>query len=728
MDQEKIDKFRKEQQEAKLRKENMDALNNVSNSVKTSSEATKQQLETVTRDIAKSSDIEEVIKQLKETQLASYLSGAQKQSVILADSTDLGEAVAGLGTKLDALTKSLAEEKSDAKLIATVKEELSKVVSALNEDTDGELVSAIDGLRPLLENINVSPVVNVPESVVNVDIPKIDFKPLSSDIKEVTKAVKAIKQPTLDTSALLAATKKVSDAISGLSFPVPNYVLPFKDVEGKAAQVQLDSNGKVPIAGTISVDTTGLATATNQTGGSQKTQIVDAGGDAVTVTGGKLDVNATASLAGVALPIAGATEAVGVAIVDGSGNQITSFSGGTQYSDGDANADPTGTVSMGTDGTNIFAIHTDTAGDVQVDVLSSALPTGAATAAKQPALGTAGTSSADVITVQGRAAMTPLLTDGSATTQPVSNAGLTELAAAINSSKVDVNIVSSDVATGGTSAADDADFTAGITPGTPAMGVYESTPTTVTDGDLGTVGITAGRRLKTSATIDAALPAGTNNIGDVDILSIAAGDNNIGNVDIVTMPTVTVNAHAVTNAGTFATQVDGAALTALQLIDDTVFADDVGYTLSTSKGTVLAGVAVQTDGTDPTAVSAEADVAALRTDMQRNLIVNQTHPRFWHVSADYGAAQTNTSVKAAPGASLSLYITDLQISNGATAGNITLLDGSGGTVLYELYPAINGGAVLTLRSPIKLTANTALCITSTTVTTHSIFVSGYVAP
>ena len=34
------------------------------------------------------------------------------------------------------------------------------------------------------------------------------------------------------------------------------------------------------------------------------------------------------------------------------------------------------------------------------------------------------------------------------------------------------------------------------------------------------------------------LPAGTNNIGDVDILSIAAGDNNIGNVDVVTLPSI----------------------------------------------------------------------------------------------------------------------------------------------------------------------------------------------
>lgn len=48
------------------------------------------------------------------------------------------------------------------------------------------------------------------------------------------------------------------------------------------------------------------------------------------------------------------------------------------------------------------------------------LPTGASTAAKQPALGTAGTASADVITVQGIASMTALKVDGSAVTQPIS--------------------------------------------------------------------------------------------------------------------------------------------------------------------------------------------------------------------------------------------------------------------------------------------------------------------
>jgi len=84
-----------------------------------------------------------------------------------------------------------------------------------------------------------------------------------------------------------------------------------------------------------------------------------------------------------------------------------------------------------------------------------------------------------------------------------------------------------------------------------------------------------------------AIPAGSNNIGDVDILSIAAGTNNIGDVDVLTMPTVTVNAHAVTNAGTFVTQENGALLTGVQLLDDTVVSQ--GTALGTVKNSMVAG-------------------------------------------------------------------------------------------------------------------------------------------
>lgn len=59
--------------------------------------------------------------------------------------------------------------------------------------------------------------------------------------------------------------------------------------------------------------------------------------------------------------------------------------------------------------------YTPESGRLPVAVTSLPLPTGASTAAKQPALGTAGSASADVITVQGIASMTPLLTTLSGT-------------------------------------------------------------------------------------------------------------------------------------------------------------------------------------------------------------------------------------------------------------------------------------------------------------------------
>lgn len=63
------------------------------------------------------------------------------------------------------------------------------------------------------------------------------------------------------------------------------------------------------------------------------------------------------------------------------------------------------------------------------------LPTGAATAAKQPSLGTAGTPSSDVITVQGKSGMTALIIDGSGVTQPVSAVALPLPSGAATSAK-----------------------------------------------------------------------------------------------------------------------------------------------------------------------------------------------------------------------------------------------------------------------------------------------------
>ncbi len=70
-------------------------------------------------------------------------------------------------------------------------------------------------------------------------------------------------------------------------------------------------------------------------------------------------------------------------------------------------------------------IAVDGSGHTQpISAAALPLPSGAATAAKQPALGTAGTPSGDVISVQGHAGMTALVVDGSGVTQPISASAL----------------------------------------------------------------------------------------------------------------------------------------------------------------------------------------------------------------------------------------------------------------------------------------------------------------
>lgn len=172
------------------------------------------------------------------------------------------------------------------------------------------------------------------------------------------------------------------------------------------------------------------------------------------------------------------------------------------------------------------------------------------------------------LTVDGTVAVSGTVTvDASGATVPVSNAGLTELAAAINgSSQLDVNIAASaatltvashavtnagtfavqaTVAAGATNIAKAEDAaSADADVGVPAMAVRKATPanTSGADGDYEMLQMSAGR-LWTSATVDAALPAGTNaigklaansgvDIGDVDVTSIAAGSNLIGDVGL----------------------------------------------------------------------------------------------------------------------------------------------------------------------------------------------------
>lgn len=83
-----------------------------------------------------------------------------------------------------------------------------------------------------------------------------------------------------------------------------------------------------------------------------------------------------------------------------------------------------GIAAVGTDGTNARILKTDAAGELQIDVLSSALPTGASTSALQTTGNTSLSSIDTKVPANLTVTATRLLTDGSGVTQPVSAASL----------------------------------------------------------------------------------------------------------------------------------------------------------------------------------------------------------------------------------------------------------------------------------------------------------------
>ena len=128
---------------------------------------------------------------------------------------------------------------------------------------------------------------------------------------------------------------------------------------------------------------------------------------------------------------------------------------------------------------------------------------------------------------------------------------------------------------------------------------------------------------------------------------------------------LTVASHAVTNAGTFVVQEDGAALTALQLIDDIVYTDDTDtHATGTSKGAGIMAAAVPTD-----AAVAANDIGMLAMSLDRRL-------------------HTDTDITA----SVNLTVTDdgsftLAANSGIDIGDVDVLSVIPGTAATNLGKA-----------------------------------------
>ena len=180
-------------------------------------------------------------------------------------------------------------------------------------------------------------------------------------------------------------------------------------------------------------------------------------------------------------------------------------------------------------GTNTVPL-VDAAGHTQVDIVSSALPSGGATAANQSTI---------IGHVDG--VETLLGTIDSDTDAIKTSLGNIDNSVDGNYLNVNMNLAGSDAQAGegAISATTQRVTIATDDDGVAHLATIAGAVSTQMQVDVVAISAQSDGTYIGDIKFGESLPAGTNNIGDVDVLSIAAGDNNIGNVDIVSLPAST---------------------------------------------------------------------------------------------------------------------------------------------------------------------------------------------
>lgn len=175
-------------------------------------------------------------------------------------------AVQGLASEIRTLLNSLEKtgtKKLDEDFINAVKNlgVIADSLKSVRVTSDSDIRTALEKLASALAQIDTKPVVNLPQPKVTVVEKELDLKPITDAIKTIK-----IKSPSVavNLDAVSESVDAVKRAIEGLEFPVANYILPFKDSSGKATQVQLTSDGYLPIEVSAEITGAGLATEAKQ--------------------------------------------------------------------------------------------------------------------------------------------------------------------------------------------------------------------------------------------------------------------------------------------------------------------------------------------------------------------------------------------------------------------------------------------------------------------------------
>ena len=302
------------------------------------------------------------------------------------------------------------------------------------------------------------------------------------------------------------------------------------------------------------------------------------------------------------------------------------------------------------------------------------------------------------ITAQGQTTMSlslPVVLASDQSALAVTNAGLTALNGAISGTEVQVDIVGSlpagtnnigdvDVlsvvpGTGATNLGKAIDSAGGATDtGVASLAIRDDALTAITpiEGDYAPLRVGQYGDLWVSLATKLDSTNDSITVVNAGLTELAAAINASSQMDVniaASAATLTVASHAVTNAGTFAVQVDGAALTSLQLLDDTVATDG---SATPTKGILMAGQ----DGTNAQTIKTDTS-GELQVDVLTMPIVAVTQSGTWD---EVGINDSGNSITV-DNATISVVGGGVE----ATAQRVTIASDSTGVLSVD----DNGGAL-----------------------------------
>jgi len=192
----------------------------------------------------KRQDLDELISQLKEVQLAALMNG-NKSNVILADSTDLGDRVAELGDKIIRVLDEFKADTAGVEKLGALKGELK----ALGAAVDGLAGKQTQNVQQLAQAIaKALSAVELPAPVVTVKQPKIQMPKMDApiiDLGPLTEILRAKETVGVDLSNYKAHDLTDGDNMQYIGFvsPTGDWYIIENDVKGNSLRYTFGRGG-----------------------------------------------------------------------------------------------------------------------------------------------------------------------------------------------------------------------------------------------------------------------------------------------------------------------------------------------------------------------------------------------------------------------------------------------------------------------------------------------------